>query len=481
MTQYQGPEPYYTADGYQSYSARAEKPPNTNSHGWLRNRDFRSTWNLGDVYTNWLDTSPNTVEPHVKPFLKKDIKLGMSSQDATKAAITDGFVRGAGWAAKLFLMQIEKEMRESGTMLGYRPHKKVQKTELERSIIDHIVRTNPPSIHGAQCANVIAWAYDEFYPGVFRQENSNGKPRGPKEVFDAWQTLSETIATDQLKPVLFDTSTGLTVMTDLPPARPPVAQVRAFATQMGQEPVIRIAQFSVPDTRNEHIAVNSGESFFTNPEVPATMALQQMKRAESMASKSVTKSQGTRQPPKTAEEKKENRNRKADEKIRWTLTGQSRTIQHEQMTAVSYQCSDGEFRILEGQRLEEAKERTLKLRRKQHGAKAIADATGTQVPITTSDESPAAVSTGAESRSNGQTAPFPICEYQKTQAVAQRGSDNGNQPANKGEVKRKRVPDEESMPGRRKRARYEVQKGPRESITGKEMMFTASLEISSDN
>ncbi|KAJ4151287.1 hypothetical protein LMH87_011997 [Akanthomyces muscarius] len=481
VTQEPALELYYTTDESQSNSSRAEKPPRTNSHEWLKNRDFRSIWNLGDVYTNWLDTSPNTVEPHVKPFLKKDIKLGMSSQDATKAAITDGFVRGAGWAIKLFLMQIEKEMRESGTMLGYRPHKKVQKAELERSIIDHIVRTNPPSIHGAQCANVIAWAYDEFYPGVFRQEGSSGAPRYPKEIFDAWQTLREKTSPDQLRPVLFDTSTGLTVMTDIQPSRPPVAQVRAFATQTGQEPAIRIAQFSVPESKYEHIAVNSGESFFTHPEVPATMALQQMKRAESMASRSMNKPQGTRQPPKTAEEKKENRNRKADEKIRWTLTGQSRTIQHEQMTAVSYQCSDGEFRILEGQRLEEAQDRTLKLRRKQQGPRAIPEATGTKAPITATDESHAVVPAGAEDRSHEQAAPFSAYRIQKIQAVAQRGSINENHLANTGEVKRKRVPDDDSVPGGRKRARQEVKHGLRESKTGKEMLFTPSVDISNNS
>ncbi|TQW00072.1 mitochondrial AAA ATPase [Cordyceps javanica] len=416
---------YYTGDGYESYSARAEKPPNTNSHEWLRNRDFRSTWNLADIYTNWLDTSPNTVEPHVKPFSKKDIKLGMSSQDATKAAITEGFVRGAGWAAKLFLMQIEKEMRESGTMLGFRPHKKVQKAELEQSVIEHIVRTNPPSIHGAQCSNVIAWAYDEFYPGVFRQEGNNGRPRSPQEIFDAWKTLSENITTDQLKPVLFDTSTGLSVMTDIQPSRPPVAQVRSFATQPGQEPSIRISQFPVPEAKNGHIAVKNGENFFTNPEGPATMKLQQMKRAEFMASRSTAKPQGARQPPKTAEEKKENRNRKADEKIGWILTGQSRTIQHEHMTAVSYQCSDGEFRILEGQRLEEAKERTLKRQKKQQGDRAMADAAGTNVSCLATNESPSTVLMDAESRNNASAALISADYSRETGNVARL---DGSQP-----------------------------------------------------
>lgn len=469
-------ELYYTADGSRTSSSRAEKPPSTNSHEWLRNRDFRSIWNLGDVYTNWLDTSPNTVEPHVKPFLKKDIKLGMSSQDATKAAITDGFVRGAGWAIKLFLMQIEKEMRESGTMLGFRPHKKVQKAELERSVIDHIVRTNSPSIHGAQCANVIAWAYDEFYPGVFRQEGSNGAPRYPKEIFDAWETLREKTSPDQLRPVLFDTSTGLTVMTDIQPSRPPVAQVHAFATQTGQEPAIRIAQFSAPESKYEYTAVNSGESFFTHPEVPATMALQQMKRAESMASRSSYKSQGTRQPPKTAEEKKENRNRKADEKIRWTLTGQSRTIQHEQMTAVSYQCSDGEFRILEGQRLEEAQDRTFKLRRTQQGPRDVPEAAKVDMPFAATNEPHAAVPASAEAISYEQTTPFSVYKIQKTQTAAQRGITNENPLPGTGEVKRKRVPDDESVSGGRKRARQGVKQGLRESRTGKEMLYTPSLD-----
>ncbi|ATY63152.1 hypothetical protein A9K55_008201 [Cordyceps militaris] len=479
-------ELYYTADGYKPNSDRPEKPPNTNSHEWLRNRDFRSTWNTGDVYTNWLDTSPNTVEPHVKPFLKKDIKLGMSSQDATKAAITDGFVRGAGWAAKLFLMQIEKEMRESGTMLGYRPHKKVQKAELEQSVVDHIVRTNPPSIHGAQCANVIAWAYDEFYPGVFCQEGSNGRPRGPNEIFEAWKILSKRVTPDQLKPVVFDTSTGMIVMTDLPlsrPPRPPVAEVRAFSAQNGHETAIRIAQFPVPNAKSGRVAVNCGENFFTNPEGPATMKLQQMKRAESMASRSIAKPQGTRQTPKTAEEKKENRNRKADEKIRWTLTGQSRTIQLEHMTGVvSYECSDGEFRILEGQRLEEAKERTFQRIIKQQEARTSADATGINASSTTANESLVVLLTGAEPDSNGQTPPLPVDGLQRIHMADTLDiSAKVNQPMNLGEIKRRRVPDDESMPGvRRKRVRQDVQPGFREARTGKEMISSRSLDSSNE-
>ncbi|KAM3512425.1 hypothetical protein MY11210_003915 [Beauveria gryllotalpidicola] len=515
MTPGHSQDAYYTAEGYQSSSARAEKPPTTNCHEFLRGRDFRPIWNVGEIYTNWLDTSPNTVEPHVKPFLKKDIKLGMSSQNATKAAITDGFVRGAAWAAKLFLTQIDKEMRGSGTMLGFRPHKKVQKAELEKSVLEQIVRNNPPSIHGAQCANVIAWAYDEFYPGVFRQEGSNGQPRGPKEIFAAWETLRENVEPGHLKPVLYDTSTGVTVMTDLQPSRPPVAQVRAVMTQGGQEPAIKFSQFSAPDATNDHIAVKSGENFFTNPQVPASMALQQMRRTESATSKATVKPPGAKQTPKTAEEKKENRNRKVDSRLRWTLTGQSRPVKLEQLEGVSYHCSDGQFRLLEGERLQQARERTAERQRRQLGATAMADATGTPIPSMANDESNLAVATDVkpssngpettsvddvqalqttselnpcdevmdvESQSDGATATPSVGDFQALEATSRLDSHTRRQATNHGEVKRKRVPDEESMPvGRRKRGRQDVQEGLKEQRTGNEMLYTPPLDSCGDN
>ncbi|KGQ07586.1 hypothetical protein BBAD15_g7086 [Beauveria bassiana D1-5] len=509
MTPGHSREAYYTAEGYRSSSTRAEKPPTTNGNEFLRGRDFRPVWSVGEINTNWLDASPNTVEPHVKPFLKKDIKLGMSSQNATKAAITDGFVRGAAWAAKLFLTQIDKEMRGSGTMLGFRPHKKVQKTELEKSVVEHIVRNNPPSIHGAQCANVIAWAYDEFYPGVFRQEGSNGQLRGPKEILEAWKTLRDNVEPNHLKPVLYDTSTGLTVMTDLQPSRPPVAQVRTVMTQGGQVPAIRFSQFSAPDATNGHIAVNSGENFFTNPQVPASMALQQTRRAESATSKTIAKPPGARTTPKTAEEKKENRNRKVDSRLQWTLTGQSRPVKLEQLEGVSYYCSDGQFRILEGERLQQAMERTEEHQRRQLEARAMAGDAGTSMHSTANDKSTLAVATGVQPSSNGPkttsadddqapqamyesnlcdeatdvesqndeaTATYSVDDFQTLEAISRLDSNTRHQATNRGEVRRKRVPDEESMlAGRRKRGRQDVQQGLEEQRTGNEMLHTSHM------
>ncbi|KAF1730323.1 hypothetical protein CRV24_009784 [Beauveria bassiana] len=509
MTPGHSREAYYTAEGYRSSSTRAEKPPTTNGNEFLRGRDFRPVWSVGEINTNWLDTSLNTVEPHVKPFLKKDIKLGMSSQNATKAAITDGFVRGAAWAAKLFLTQIDKEMRGSGTMLGFRPHKKVQKTELEKSVVEHIVRNNPPSIHGAQCANVIAWAYDEFYPGVFRQEGSNGQLRGPKEILEAWKTLRDNVEPNHLKPVLYDTSTGLTVMTDLQPSRPPVAQVRTVMTQGGQVPAIKFSQFSAPDATNGHIAVNSGENFFTNPQVPASMALQQTRRAEPATSKTIAKPPGAKTTPKTAEEKKENRNRKVDSRLQWTLTGQSRPVKLEKLEGVSYYCSDGQFRILEGERLQQAMERTQEHQRRQSEARAMAGDAGTSMHSTANDKSTLAVATGVQPSSSGPkttsadddqvpqamyesslcdemtdvesqndeaTATYSVDDFQTLQAISRLDSNTRHQATNRGEVRRKRVPDEESMPaGRRKRGRQDVQQGLEEQRTGNEMLHTPHM------
>ncbi|KAJ3491078.1 hypothetical protein NLG97_g5665 [Lecanicillium saksenae] len=441
----------YTANGYQPPSNRAERPHDINSNEWIRNRDFRPMWNVGDIYTDWLDPGSKTIEPHMKTVMKKDIKLGLSSQDAAKAAITDGFVRGAAWAAKMFLTQMEREMKEQGTMMGFRPHKKVKKPEMERSMVDHIVKTTTPSIHGAQAANVIAWAYDEFYPGVFCQEGSNGKPRSPHEIFQAWKNIQTTVSREQLSPVLFDTSTGLTVMTDMKPTRPPVATVKSFVAPIGQQPAIRIAQFPVIGSKNVQALPTGGQSFFTSPEVPATMAMQQMKRVDSTATASKPKPQGTKTAPKTAEQKKETRNRKADEKIGWTLTGQARLIEVDGIKCTSYQCSDRECRILDGQRLEDAKERTLKLQRKQRGAKAMADAAGISVQTPVAKEVPCmAAQTGAEIQSSGQVSAS-IGHIPLLPAPSPTANISGVQGESNSETRKRRAPDEASLPGTRKR------------------------------
>ncbi|KAJ6786906.1 hypothetical protein PWT90_00048 [Aphanocladium album] len=468
-TQNQNLELWYTADGYQS-SNRAERPPNMNSHEWARNKDYRSTWNVGDIYTDWLNPGSNIIEPHIKNVMKKDIKLGMSSQDAVKAAITDAFVRGAAWAAKTILTKMEKEIKEEGTMLGFRAHKKVKKFEMDQAMVEQIVKTSTPSIHGAQCANVLAWAYDEFYPGVFCQEGSNGKPRNPQEIFQAWNNLRGTVSKDQLNPVLFDTSTGVTVMTDIKPDRPPVAHVRSFAVPCGHQPAIKIAQFPGMNINNPQATPTGGQSFFTNPEVPATMAMQQMRRTDSTVPNPKPRSQGGRMPPKTAEEKKETRNRKADEKIGWTLLGQSRKIDVDGVQVTSYLCSDRESRILDGQRLEEAKERTANMQRKQRGAKAMADAAGLSVHITTTNEVPAVVQTGTEMKSASQI-PTPTNHMPPLQTTSPITNMNAAQPTSNGELKKRRAPDEASMPSGRKRSRKGAQQGPAELDSSQDILF----------
>lgn len=463
-------ELYYTADGVNTSLNRSERPPDINSHEYIRNRDFRAEWSFGQVYpspsppVNWLENDPNIIEPHARRLDKKNIKLGMSSQDATKAAITDGFVRGAAWAVRLFLKQMEKEMKEKGTMLGFKPHKKMPKIELEKAVVEHIVNTNPPSIHGAQCANAISWAYDEFYPGVFQQEGPDGKRRGPEEILGAWKSLVTTVSSYQLKAVVLNTSTGLTVMTDKQPTRPPVAQVRGFATTAEQGPVIKMAQFPGSHANVKPTIAGNGQSFFTQPEGPATMALQQMRRAGSAASNSRAKPQGAKMPPKTAEEKKTTRNRKADDKIGWILTGAMKVIEVNGVSYTSYACSDKESRILEGQRLEEAKERTAKAMRKHQEAKVMAAAAGT-APAGTSTAAPMAAQPGPASYPRG---PFSatVGPPQWASSDSTPNSVNDNMSAQNGEMKRKRAPDQESMPTGRKKGRKSMVDAIREARSG---------------
>lgn len=312
---------------------------------------------MKDIHADYYDTG-TMVRPHLKPVPKSEIMLGMSSPDAVKAAMSGAFARGAGWALKMVTENMIKEIRESKTMLGFQPNKKVKAAELDKAIIEQIVSTNPPSIHAAACAEAIAWSYDEFYPGVFQLEGIDGKPRSEEEILKNWEQLRQHVVPNQLKPVIYETTTGLVVMTDKQPSRPPVANVKSTTRMMqdkAQTSFIKMTQFPNNGTAKGNHMGGTREKVSTSLEGAQTVAKSQVKKD---AASKATKGKATKKSEKSAEERKAIRNRESDARIGWILTGEERKWAYDGKSGTTYGCSDGEFRVLDPERLELANERT---------------------------------------------------------------------------------------------------------------------------
>lgn len=376
-----GPQLFYTAEGY--HSTRPAEPVVQGRQPWLKRTNYiDSVWNMKDIHADYYDTG-TMVRPHLKPVPKSEIMLGMSSRDAVKAAMSGAFARGAGWALKMVTENMIKEIRESKTMLGFQPNKKVKAAELDKAMIEQIVSTNPPSIHAAACAEAIAWSYDEFYPGIFQLEGIDGKPRSEEEILKNWEQLRQDMVPNQLKPVIYETTTGLVVMTDKQPSRPPVANIKSNTRMMQgkvQTSFIKLTPFPNNGTAKGNHTVGTRENVGASLEGPQTVAKSQVnKDVDSKA----TKAKVTKKSEKSAEERKAIRNRESDARIGWILTGEERNWAYDGKSGTTYGCSDGEFRVLDLERLELATERT-RMQTENIGKKAFTANTSVAIDDTMS-------------------------------------------------------------------------------------------------
>lgn len=406
---------YSTAAGH--VSNRPKEPAGGEGKDWRGSPNHTDhIWNLENIYpTEWY-TGHGTAdpEPHLQPVKREDIVVGMSSQRAVREGSKTAFASGAAWTLRKMMQQLSRELRKNRTIFGIRLLKEDRDIQaIERAVIDQFIRTNPPGIAGAACAERISWAYDEYYPGVFCLEGEDGKRRSLAELDAAWKKVNSELGTEQ-KVSFYNAGNGQSVLMtkeDLEASHAAVAKAEAAAraaapaatgaAHNGTTATFRMTQFPGSGQAGTRAVQGSRESFFTTPEVPSSMgkAAQKQQSAQKQQAQTQghaqTKETGQtegngkapaaseKKPAKktasmTAEEKQFGRALMFGRKTGYTLTGRTKQGSAQGQRYLTYGCSDGQFRLLEGQVLDEAMQRTqAAARARQNREAAMAAAAGT--------------------------------------------------------------------------------------------------------
>lgn len=490
--QRRAPQVLYSAEGYQSTETRTPNFESFETYPQLPGTKYQHYWNPHDLNQskNWLDKG-NLTAPHLKDVPYNEIILGLSSQEAIRAAMNSVFVRGASWAVHALLESIHKELRESGTMLGFKSSPKPDSGTVKAKVIKRFLDSTPPSLHGAQSANRVAWSWDQFYPGVFFQEGSDGKARTAEEIYHAWNDLRIRVVADQQTPILYEASTGTFALTDKQPVQAPVADVKIVATQafapLGQKPNFKMAQFPSASAQVNNNTAASRHGAAPTPE--ATTA--QQCREVPIASVTPSASKKNQIKKKTEDLRKEEKTLIKDNGSGWTILA-SRDIPaidflpSDGSDNRSFTCSDGQPRVLTGSRLAAAEERTAReeeLRKKQKKTNAEKPMNRTDASTVAIHKAAMEVAAGISSQQQSGTTGLSVSDDNSALNMA---TQNSASPAILRQTllvedkprKKRRALDAESAPAgkRTRQQKYHtrdsaVQSGLRQPDSGEQMLF----------